>query len=169
MSIHKCFHNLSSDNQGSIAGINLGRIVKVLDCDLADFTYCTRDSAILTVAEMAVGVIVACIPTLGPIVFPHRRHGASARNPYADKNGNTSGSGAHIRLRGYRNDSFNDGSLQRLERDEINETHSLDYGEAKAHTFIHADTSKSADPTYGSSNNIEVRSVIEITKNLQSK
>ncbi|OCL04253.1 hypothetical protein AOQ84DRAFT_380783 [Glonium stellatum] len=55
-----------------ISGINLVRILKVLDCNIADFTFCTRDSAILTVGEMAVGIIAACVPLLGPVIFPRR-------------------------------------------------------------------------------------------------
>lgn len=44
----------------------------MLDCSLAeDFTYCTSDSAILTVAEMAVGVMVACVPKMGHLF--HRK------------------------------------------------------------------------------------------------
>ncbi|KAL3429834.1 hypothetical protein BDV09DRAFT_179595 [Aspergillus tetrazonus] len=56
-----------------ISGINLARIIEVLVCDLADFTYCTANAMILTVAEPAVGIIVVCVPTLGPIIFPERR------------------------------------------------------------------------------------------------
>lgn len=43
-----------------------------------DFTYCTGTAAILTVAEMALGVIVSCTPLLGPVLFP-RKFGPSAQ------------------------------------------------------------------------------------------
>ncbi|PYH31614.1 uncharacterized protein BO87DRAFT_442259 [Aspergillus neoniger CBS 115656] len=57
-----------------ISVINLIRLIKVLDCTLdQDLTYCTADSAILTVAEMAVGIMVACAPTFGPVICPSRR------------------------------------------------------------------------------------------------
>jgi hypothetical protein len=38
-----------------------------------DYTFCTANKAILTVAEMAVGITVACVPILGPVIFPERR------------------------------------------------------------------------------------------------
>jgi hypothetical protein len=61
-----------------IAAINLTRIILVLNCNVvSDFTYCTLDSAILTVAEMAVGVMVACVPKMGP-VFRHGREPPAA-------------------------------------------------------------------------------------------
>lgn len=66
----------------SIAAINLARIIQVLRCSLSDFTYCTADSAILTVAEMAVGIIVACVPMLGPVIFPERRRRFDKRYVY---------------------------------------------------------------------------------------
>ncbi|OOQ82161.1 hypothetical protein PEBR_41864 [Penicillium brasilianum] len=65
-----------------IAAINLARIIQVLRCSLLDFTYCTADSAILTVAEMAVGIIVACVPMLGPVIFPERRRRFDKRYVY---------------------------------------------------------------------------------------
>ncbi|KAJ5176254.1 uncharacterized protein N7482_002131 [Penicillium canariense] len=65
-----------------IAAINLARIVQVKRCPLLDFTYCTADSSILTVAEMAVGIIVACVPMLGPVVFPERRRRFDKRYIY---------------------------------------------------------------------------------------
>ncbi|KAL1970675.1 hypothetical protein VTN77DRAFT_4319 [Rasamsonia byssochlamydoides] len=86
----------------SISGINLARIIKVLDCSLLDFTYCTADSAILTVAEMAVGIVVACVPTLGPVFYPHR-HGS--RNRYY-KASDLEASTDHVRLRNYQNQFF---------------------------------------------------------------
>ena len=121
-----------SDSQHSIAGINLGRIFKVLDCSLEDFTYCTRDSAILTVAEMAVGIIVACIPTLGPVFFP-RRFVSSSKKRYIGYQRDAIGSGAHTRLRGDHNDSFGGVSLQAFERDEIELENPLQHGDSKAY------------------------------------
>ncbi|GAP91121.1 putative integral membrane protein [Rosellinia necatrix] len=51
-----------------ISAINLVRVYKVISCNLTDFTYCTLDSAILTVAEMGVGITVACVPSLAPLI-----------------------------------------------------------------------------------------------------
>ncbi|KAJ5324307.1 integral membrane protein [Penicillium atrosanguineum] len=56
-----------------ISAINLARIIHVLECNLMDYTFCTANKAILTVAEMAVGITVACVPMLGPVIFPERR------------------------------------------------------------------------------------------------
>ncbi|KAF2963906.1 hypothetical protein GQX73_g9654 [Xylaria multiplex] len=51
-----------------ISAINLARVHKVITCSLVDFTFCTLDSAILTVAEMGVGITVACVPSLAPLI-----------------------------------------------------------------------------------------------------
>jgi hypothetical protein len=45
----------------------------VLQCNLLDYTFCTANKSILTVAEMAVGITAACVPMLGPVFFPERR------------------------------------------------------------------------------------------------
>ncbi|RAH58923.1 hypothetical protein BO85DRAFT_511357 [Aspergillus piperis CBS 112811] len=62
----------------------------------ADFTYCTADSAILTVAEMAVGILVACVPTLGPVLLPSRRKRFTERAKPVGGSG-VSGAGSSIR------------------------------------------------------------------------
>lgn len=56
----------------SIAGINIGRIVQTSVVDQADFTYAAIDASILATAEAAIGLIVACVPLLGPVVAPQR-------------------------------------------------------------------------------------------------
>lgn len=53
------------------AGINLGRFIQTIQCP-EDFTYCFLGSAMLVVAEMSTGILVACVPTLGPIFFSNR-------------------------------------------------------------------------------------------------
>jgi hypothetical protein len=160
---------LVSDHQNSIAGINVGRIIKVLDCDLSDFTYCTRDSAILTVAEMAVGVIVACIPTLGPIFFPRRRYGSSAQKSYPSRKGDTFGSSAHVKLRSNPNDSFDVRSIHSQERDEIDLGGPLHYGRNKSHAFIQADPTRGTNPMHTTARVDGVRKVVEITSVSHSK
>lgn len=137
--------------------------MKVLDCDLADFTYCTRDSAILTVAEMAVGVVVACIPTLGPIFFPHRRDGSAARKNYPSKNGDTFESAAHIKLCSNQNDSFDVRSLHSLERDDIDLADRPHYGRTKSRAFAHSNTNQATNPMHTPAGGDGVRKVIEIT------
>ncbi|KAI0116372.1 hypothetical protein GGR51DRAFT_574685 [Nemania sp. FL0031] len=52
----------------AISAINFIRLIKSIECDLADFTFCTFDGNLLTGAEMTVGTIVACVPTLGPLL-----------------------------------------------------------------------------------------------------
>ncbi|KAK7757122.1 ATP-dependent RNA helicase [Diatrype stigma] len=62
----------------SISAINLARIFEVLNCSLMDdFTYCTLDSAILTVAEMALGIMVASVPRMGHIFRRDKSKGSS--------------------------------------------------------------------------------------------
>ncbi|KAL6720639.1 ATP-dependent RNA helicase [Lecanora helva] len=52
------------------AGINLGRLIQNIECNPLDFTYCTMGSAMFIIGEMATGILVACVPTLGPVIFP---------------------------------------------------------------------------------------------------
>ncbi|KAL8902134.1 MAG: hypothetical protein Q9207_004866 [Kuettlingeria erythrocarpa] len=54
------------------AAINLGRLVQTILCDEADVTYCLEASAMLIVGELSSGILVACVPTLGPVCFPNR-------------------------------------------------------------------------------------------------
>ncbi|KAJ5115374.1 hypothetical protein NUU61_001133 [Penicillium alfredii] len=51
------------------AGINLGRIISTKLCPTNDIIYCARDSSIFVIAEMTAGILVACVPTLGPLFF----------------------------------------------------------------------------------------------------
>ncbi|OQD83699.1 hypothetical protein PENANT_c015G05251 [Penicillium antarcticum] len=60
------------------AGINLGRIIQTKLCPTDDIIYCARDSSIFVIAEMTAGILVACVPTLGPLMF-RGRHVPSAR------------------------------------------------------------------------------------------
>jgi hypothetical protein len=60
------------------AGINLGRIIQTKLCPTDDIIYCARDSSIFVIAEMTAGILVACVPTLGPLIF-RGRHVQSAR------------------------------------------------------------------------------------------
>ncbi|KAI4219074.1 MAG: hypothetical protein L6R36_008579 [Xanthoria steineri] len=54
------------------AGINLGRLIQSIICNEADATYCFEDSALLVMGEMSSGILVACVPTMGPVFFPNR-------------------------------------------------------------------------------------------------
>jgi len=131
-------------------------------CSLQDFTYCTRDSAILTVAEMAVGIIVACVPTFGPIFSP-RRFASSARNQYTSKNGDTLGSGTHVQLHSYRDDSFGGQSLQGLQREELDLGSFLRCDDSRSHTYVLADTSKPTNLSHNAPDGIGVKRVIDVT------
>lgn len=51
------------------AGINLGRAIQTKVCPSDDLTYCARDSSILVIAEMTAGILVACVPTFGSVLF----------------------------------------------------------------------------------------------------
>ncbi|KAB8294167.1 hypothetical protein EYC80_009607 [Monilinia laxa] len=56
----------------AIAGLNLGRLIQTLRCDQANFTYCVLPAYMIVVGEMSVGIMVACVPTFGPVFFPSR-------------------------------------------------------------------------------------------------
>ncbi|KAI1387316.1 uncharacterized protein F4822DRAFT_279185 [Hypoxylon trugodes] len=50
------------------AGINLGRLIYDTYCPALDVSYCALISCILVVAELAGGILVATVPTLGPLL-----------------------------------------------------------------------------------------------------
>jgi hypothetical protein len=112
---------------------------------------------------MAAGIIVACVPTLGPIIFPQRRFGSSAKKHLVGRSGDTLGSGGHVQLRDYTNDSFDVHSLHSLERDEIALGKSLRYDNPKSHTYVHTSPTQVTNPTHDSPDGNGVRRVIEIT------
>ncbi|KAJ5361558.1 hypothetical protein N7541_002402 [Penicillium brevicompactum] len=55
------------------AAINLARIVQTKMCPSDDPIWCVRDSSLLMMAEMTAGIWVACVPTLGPLVFRRKK------------------------------------------------------------------------------------------------
>ena len=61
-------------------GINLGRLGGTIVCSITDLTYCTPEGFILIVCEQTLGIMVACVPTLGPIFFPRNHSGSLRRN-----------------------------------------------------------------------------------------
>lgn len=60
-------------NVTSTAAINLARIVQTRMCPSDDPIWCVRDSSLLMMAEMTAGIWVACVPTLGPLVFRRKK------------------------------------------------------------------------------------------------
>ncbi|PKY07952.1 hypothetical protein P168DRAFT_314083 [Aspergillus campestris IBT 28561] len=73
MSREKKFGVTAAFTLGMItAAVNLGRLIQTSICSSADLTYCAIDSSILVTAEMSSGILVACVPTLGPILFRTR-------------------------------------------------------------------------------------------------
>ena len=65
-----------------IAAVNIGRIVQTLVTDQQDFTYVLVDASILVVAEIAIGLIVVCAPTLGPLFTSNpKRSNSSSDQP----------------------------------------------------------------------------------------
>lgn len=111
---------------------------------------------------MAVGIIVACVPTFGPIFSP-RRFASSARNQYTSKNGDTLGSGAHVQLHSYRDDSFGGQSHQGLQREELDLGSFLRCDDSRSHTYVLADTSKPTNLSHNAPDGIGVKRVIDVT------
>lgn len=106
-----------------IAVINLMRIILVLNCNVAaDVTYCTLNSAILTVAEMAVGIMVACVPRMGP-VFRRRMEERSILGTSANALRNQAyGFGSDYRVKG----SQGSGMARPIRLDDIETADCLD-------------------------------------------
>ncbi|KAI1774175.1 hypothetical protein F4818DRAFT_75239 [Hypoxylon cercidicola] len=50
-----------------VAGVNLGRLIWTLQCPESDTTFCLLNSTIFILSEIALGLVVASLPTLGPI------------------------------------------------------------------------------------------------------
>lgn len=119
---------------------------------------------------MAVGIMVACIPTLGPVFFPHR-FSSSAQKQYVGKDRENFGSGTRVRLHSRQNDSFGRGrSLHGLEADDMDLGNFLRYGGARSHTFVGAAASTPSFSTHKiPDDGIGVRNVIEITSDLHRK
>ncbi|KAI2616625.1 hypothetical protein GGR54DRAFT_609980 [Hypoxylon sp. NC1633] len=57
-----------------VAGVNLGRLIWTLKCPESDTTFCLLNSTIFILSEIALGLVVASVPTLGPIY-----HGVGAK------------------------------------------------------------------------------------------
>lgn len=65
----------------STAGVNLGRLIQILDCPFeTDEVYCLWALTILALAEMTGGILVACVPTLGPLLRRRYREKSSKTN-----------------------------------------------------------------------------------------
>lgn len=119
---------------------------------------------------MAVGIMVACIPTLGPVFFPHR-FSSSAQKQYIGKDREKFSSGTQVRLHSHHNDYFGRGkSLHGLETDDMDIGNFLRYGGAQSRTYIGASASTATLPTHKiPDDGIGVRNVIEITSDLHPK
>lgn len=53
----------------STAGVNLGRLIRTIQCPTSsDMSFCILDSSILVMAELTSGILVASVPTLGPLL-----------------------------------------------------------------------------------------------------
>jgi hypothetical protein len=77
----------------STAAINLGRLIQTFKCPPnVDFSYCAMDSSILVLAEMTGGILLACVPTFGPLFFPDRKNVSSNRYQNGDSSLVTIGS-----------------------------------------------------------------------------
>ena len=55
----------------SICGFNIGRIIAT-KFPVEDFTYFAPWGIIFSMGEILTGIMVACVPTLGPVFFPQR-------------------------------------------------------------------------------------------------
>lgn len=111
---------------------------------------------------MAVGIIVACIPTLGPVIFP-RRFGPSAQKRYKGNYSDTVDGTAHARLHGYHNGSLGEQSFQGSVRNDLELENPLEYGDSKSYIYARADASEAPNPITAASDSIGVRRDIEIT------
>ena len=114
-----------------IAGINLGRLIWTIQCNAGDFTYCLLGSSMLVVGEMSTGVIVACVPTLGPVFSPSRfEPSAKARFQYKDirRTHFTDGSSDRTPIRGPASDIFHERPYTTLEGDHVESKGALKLG-----------------------------------------
>ncbi|KAK3902804.1 hypothetical protein C8A05DRAFT_33459 [Staphylotrichum tortipilum] len=88
------------------AAANLGRLIQTFQCQTsADATFCFLTSSIIVFAEFSSGILVACVPMLGPLLR-RRRGGSTPGGPTPYKDGNSDGPRQRtigsIPLRGYR-------------------------------------------------------------------
>ncbi|KAI0138220.1 hypothetical protein BJ166DRAFT_182091 [Pestalotiopsis sp. NC0098] len=67
------------------AGANLGRLIWTLRCPESDTTFCLFNSTIFVLSEITLGVVVASVPTLGPIYYSlEARWGSSNYSKQSD-------------------------------------------------------------------------------------
>lgn len=114
-----------------IAGINLGRIIQLLQCNEKGFTYCFLESAMIYIGEMSAGILVACVPTLGPVFFPSR-FGPSAKARHQYKHTRRAplpnGSSGRNPLRGPVSGASDERPFATLEEDDVELTAALKVG-----------------------------------------
>lgn len=138
----------------------------MLNCPLEDFTFCTRDAAILTVAEMAIGVIVACVPTLGVLLPSRWENMRKARYQYqypqSDKSGpiaRTSFVHRHGRF-GDKDSSQGGSSIQHLKSDLDKQHHGYSVSISQSEVATDRKVDDSVDDT---SDSVWVRKDIRVT------
>lgn len=68
-----------SSKISSTAAINIGRIIRLANCDARDQTFCIEQSMMFTYAETSIGITVACLPLLGPVLLPQRFDSSSGQ------------------------------------------------------------------------------------------
>ncbi|KAI0205451.1 hypothetical protein F4808DRAFT_409268 [Astrocystis sublimbata] len=67
------------------AGVNLGRLIQTIQCPVEDISFCVLNSSILVTAEITGGLLVACVPTYGVLLFRNAKGNSST--PQKDSGG----------------------------------------------------------------------------------
>lgn len=99
--------------------MNLGRLIQTIKCPSDDTTYCLLESTLLVTAEISGGILVACVPTLGPLLS--RKKEASSTYGYNSQGQNPLVTFGSIPLRNSKgkgttvDESRNDGEWTQLD------------------------------------------------------
>ena len=115
---------------------------------------------------MAVGIIVACIPTLRPVFSPHR-YGSSAQKTY----NSSLSTDIRARLHGYHKDTSTSGkpSFQGFGGEEIEMCDGLGAGASKSYVTATANANRTPNPADVASDVIGVRKDYEVTRGCQGR
>jgi hypothetical protein len=126
-----------------IAGLNLARLLQTLRCDQKNFTFCVLPAYMIVVGEMSVGVIVACVPTFGPVFFPSRvRKNTGYRKPTSvEKLTQSFGRSSNRKqLSLFTSDTVDDGSFHALNDNDIELERALNVGHGYKASASHGST-----------------------------
>jgi hypothetical protein len=100
----------------SICAMNIARVILEAYQDVDDFTYSFVNAGLFAQLEVAIGTVVACMPTYGPLVIRGRIEKTSKYTPPRSR---SYFSGRNTKTKPMTNESFYVNEFERIEEDTI--------------------------------------------------